>query len=108
MTTHKRNNVGLHYEKQTESAIDLFMEVRGMGATLIELMDAYAERRAFIASLPTVNWKGRTLYTLRCNGTTGRGPHDVNVPPSLLWCLIEPRAYRCQFHANREVQEAQS
>lgn len=62
--------------------------------------EAAADRRAReIASLPLVVWKGRTLRTLRCNGETGRGPHDVNVPEQHLWALIDLRAFRCPYHA---------
>ena len=44
------------------------------------LLDEQA-REAEIARLPTVIWRGRTLYTLRCRGEgPGRGPHLVNVP----------------------------
>ena len=59
----------------------------------------YMIRSAEIAALPRVVWRGRTLYTLRCNGTTGKGPHDVNVPERLLWNLIELRAFVCPYHA---------
>lgn len=58
-----------------------------------------AIREAEIARLPTVQWKGRTLYTLRCHGTSGRGPHDVNVPLMLVWHLIDLRSFYCVYHA---------
>ena len=58
-----------------------------------------AIREAEIAALPTVQWKGRTLYTLRCNGTSGRGPHDVNVPLAHVWHLINLRRFFCVYHA---------
>ena len=57
------------------------------------------ERAAEIASLPTVEWRGRILRTIRCTGTTGRGPHDMHVPESLLWSLIDLGRYRCPYHA---------
>jgi len=64
-----------------------------------------AEREAYIASLPAVEWRGprgdkppRILRTLRCHGETGRGPHDVHVPESLLWALIDPTRYHCVYH----------
>lgn len=60
-----------------------------------------AERALLIRSLPTVNWKGKLLRTIRCHGTTGRGPHDLNVPESLLWALLDPTRYVCPFHAIR-------
>ncbi len=59
-----------------------------------------ARRRAEqIRALPTREWKGHTLYTIRCHGTRGKGPHDCHVPESLLWSLMDFRAYRCVFHA---------
>ena len=61
--------------------------------------EGVARRQAEIAALPTVQFKGRTLYTLRCHGTRGKGPHDVNVPESLLWQLIGLTRYRCVYHA---------
>lgn len=53
---------------------------------------------SFIDALPEVEWKGKLLRTIRCHGTTGRGPHDVNVPESLLWALLDPARYVCAFH----------
>ena len=58
-----------------------------------------AKRETEIAALPVVLWKGRTLYTLRCNGTSGKGPHDVNVPLMLVWHLIDLRRFFCVYHA---------
>lgn len=55
-------------------------------------------RAAQIRRLPTVNWKGRTLYTIWCNGDYGKGPHLMNVPESLLWNLIHIEAHKCAFH----------
>lgn len=57
-----------------------------------------AQRQAEIDALPVVSWKGRTLYTLRCRGWSGRGPHDVNVPIMLLWHLLSLRHYYCPYH----------
>lgn len=64
-----------------------------------------AIRQAQIDALPRVDWRGpqgtrpaRTLYTLRCHGTSGRGAHDTNVPLVLLWSLIEIRRYLCPYH----------
>lgn len=61
-------------------------------------------RAAEIAALPTVAWKGRTLYVLRCRGLSGKGPHDTNVPEGLLWSLLDFRAFRCPFHANSDIE----
>ena len=58
-----------------------------------------ARREREIAALPTVQWKGRTLYTLRCQGTSGKGPHDVNVPVLLVWHLMDLRHFFCPYHA---------
>jgi hypothetical protein len=58
-----------------------------------------AARQREIDALPTVPWKGRTLYTLRCHGTSGKGPHDVNVPLAMLWHLINLRRFFCVYHA---------
>ena len=57
-----------------------------------------AERQAQIDALPVVEWKGRRLRTIRCHGTTGKGPHDVHVPEAVLWALIDLRAFRCPYH----------
>jgi hypothetical protein len=56
------------------------------------------KREAEIAAMPQVEWKGRKLRTIRCHGTTGKGPHDVNVPESLLWALISLKRFRCPYH----------
>jgi len=80
----------LHEEARTRSARALFASLRSP----VEV----EAREAFIAGLPLVYWKGKPLRTLRCNGTTGRGPHDRQVPESLLWSLIDPRRYHCPYH----------
>lgn len=58
-----------------------------------------AVRQREIDTLPKVIWKGRTLYTIRCRGISGRGPHNVNVPVMLLWSLIWLERYVCPYHA---------
>lgn len=64
---------------------------------LMENDRARLEQRARdIDALPTVEWKGRTLYTLKCDGPW---PHLVHVPEHQLWHLIDLRAFRCPFHA---------
>jgi hypothetical protein len=45
-----------------------------------------------------VTWKGRRLRTIRCQGDFGKGPHDVNVPEALLWCLISLARFLCPYH----------
>jgi hypothetical protein len=58
-----------------------------------------AARAAEIATLPVVVWKGRTLYTLQCQGISGKGPHAVNVPLALVWHLIDLQRFFCPYHA---------
>ena len=81
---------GLHHERQTATARRLYRETRGETAE--------AERAREIAALPAVQWKGRTLYTLRCQGDYGKGPHDQNLPEATLWALFDLRVYRCPYH----------
>lgn len=57
-------------------------------------------REAEIAALAVVPWKGRVLRTIRCHGTSGKGPHDCNVPEALLWSLMSLNHFRCVYHAN--------
>jgi len=84
-------NLGLHPDRQTQTAKS--------GAMMMMGLRWWRRRRAFIQTLPVVLWKGRTVYTIRCVGVRGKGPHVVNVPEALLWCLIDPRQYYCPFHA---------
>lgn len=67
-----------------------FLDLRGP-----EAADARAKE---IAALPAVEWKGHTLHTILCNGTSGRGPHNVNAPEGLLWALVDLRTYLCPYH----------
>lgn len=83
--------LGSHVVVRGERAKAAFVEWRGEA-------DA-AHRQAAIAALPIVEWKGKTLRTLRCQGETGRGPHDVNLPEQHLWALIDLRMFRCPYHA---------
>ena len=87
--------VGLHVARQAEKAKCAFIYERGMLAAL--------DRQSEIEALPAVEWKGKPLRTLRCHGTSGKGPHDCNVPEGLLWSLIDLRAFRCPYHANNFV-----
>lgn len=57
-----------------------------------------ATREAEIAALPAVEWKGRTLRTIRCQGDFGKGPHDMNVPEAILWSLINLNRFICPYH----------
>lgn len=65
-----------------------------------------AQRDVEIAALPVVEWKGRTLYTLRCCGVSGKGPHDVNVPIAALWSLVSFQRFFCPYHAGDVWSEA--
>jgi len=82
--------IGMHEDRRASTARAAFVEIRGH-------KDAVA-RGMSIAGLPAVEWKGRTLRTLRCHGETGRGPHDQHVPESLLWALISLKRWKCPFH----------
>jgi hypothetical protein len=81
---------GRHPQSQTERARALCREVLG------EVGEA--RRAEAIAQLPVVQWKGRTLYTIRCHGDFGNGPHDQHVPEATLWALISLSHYRCAYH----------
>jgi hypothetical protein len=83
-------SVGNHLSRRERTARALFVDVRGEAETLV--------REAEVAALPVVNWKGKPLVTIRCHGTRGKGPHDVNVPRALVWSLIDWRSYVCPYH----------
>lgn len=85
-----KRTTGLHPQRQTERARQAFAEVRGTLAT--------EARAREIAALPVIEWRGRTLRTIRCDGPYGRGPHAVNVPESLLWWLMSLQRFRCPYH----------
>lgn len=76
---------------------------RGSEAAIVNcrayLWAAQHERERYIESLPAVTWKGLALRTLRCHGTSGEGPHDVNVPEALAWSLMHPEGFCCVYHA---------
>lgn len=61
--------------------------------------EGLAKREAEISCLPRVIWKGRELCTLRCQGTSGKGPHAVNVPIAVVWALISLHKFFCVYHA---------
>ena len=63
-------------------------------------VDAETRRAAEIDALPRAEWKGRALRTIRCHGTSGKGPHDCNVPESMLWALISLSSFYCVYHHN--------
>lgn len=82
---------GLHPEKHVERAREVFR--------LACPEEGAEERRAReIEALPVVEWKGNRLRTIRCCGKSGKGPHTVNVPESLLWSLLDLRDYFCPYH----------
>jgi hypothetical protein len=82
--------IGLHHDRQLARARQYAREVLGE--------DGMLTRERTIATLPTVTWKGRTLYTLTCRGDYGRGEHPVHLPEAVLWALIHFDAYRCAYH----------
>ncbi len=86
-----------HPELRTARTRAAFISWRGDGEAAV--------RQALIDALPKVEWHGRTLYTLRCGGTSGKGPHAVHVPLAQLWALIDPRRYRCPYHVGDAVPE---
>lgn len=65
-----------------------------------------AKRQQEIDALPMVVWKGRTLYSLECQGTSGRGHHIVNVPLMMVWHLISLRRFFCPWHAGDAMGSA--
>lgn len=85
-----------HQARRLAAARAAFVALRGSSDEAV--------RASEIAALPVIEWKGRTLRTIRCHGTTGKGPHDTNVPESLLWSLIDLRGFCCVFHP-RELQD---
>lgn len=84
------HSTDIHYIARADRARAAFVALRGEAAA--------ARRQVEIDELPTVEFKGQTLYTIRCHGTTGKGPHDRHVLPAVLWSLIDLRAYVCPFH----------
>lgn len=87
---HRGRTVGLHEDACLLRTRDAFVETLGTVA---------AERRQReIEALPRVLWKGRTLYMIRCEAGFGNGPHDLNVPESLLWSLLSVDHFRCAYH----------
>ena len=94
----RKPSVSQHEDAACQRARDDYIEVWG---------ETRAKLRAVeIAALPTVEWRGRTgnkpprtLYTLRCHADFGRGPHDMNLPESVLWNLMKLDRYRCPRHS---------
>ena len=80
-----------HEAARCQRTREQFREVRGVADE--------QQRATEITALPTVVWKGRTLKTLRCWGISGKGPHDCNVPESMLWALIGLQPFYCVYHA---------
>jgi hypothetical protein len=87
----KSTTIGSHPERRAARAKQAFLTLRGE--------QDYQARRAEIDRLTPSLWRGQPVYALLCNGTTGKGPHLVNVPEALLYALIDLRAYRCPFHS---------
>ena len=55
--------------------------------------EAEDERAQEIAHLTSVQWKGRTLYTLHCLQCDS----DRNVTGGVLWALVDLKHYRCAW-----------
>jgi hypothetical protein len=90
MSLVKKRTVGQHEARVCRDAQEQFAEVMGPARAFIRSVE--------IERLPTVEWKGKTLRTIRCEGPFGRGPHDVNVPHSVLWSLISLQHFTCPYH----------
>ena len=85
------SNVG---RKHGRGADDLISEAKHLLGPI-----RAAQRERDIAALTVIEWKGRTLYTLRCRGISGKGEHDVNLPLLHLWHLIDLGWFLCPYHA---------
>lgn len=68
-----------------------FTDLRGV--------DGAAQREQEIAALPSKDWRGKPVHLIRCHGDYGKGPHDVWLPPYLLWSLLGLTRYRCPYHS---------
>lgn len=86
---------GLHEQRILRDARAAFLAFRGSAS--------YDRRVAEIAALSDVEFKGRALKVLRCHGVRGKGPHDCNVPESMLWALISLAHFCCVFHHGDQV-----
>jgi hypothetical protein len=87
---HRKRVIGLHEDAVLERTRAEFVKVCGPARAFL--------RSVAIEKLPAVEWKGRMLRTIRCQGDFGNGPHDVNVPESLLWSLISLERFTCPYH----------
>ena len=81
-----------HSDARLDRTKAAYIDARGFWAAL--------DRQNEINALPRVEWKGKTLRTIRCHGTSGKGPHDCNVPESMLWALIALSPFYCVYHRN--------
>ena len=77
--------------RRMRTAKGQFVELRGVAAA--------AKRARDIGGRHSKLWNGRRVWQVRCNGTTGRGPHDMFVPAAALWNLISVSEFRCPYHA---------
>jgi hypothetical protein len=85
------SNVGRKHGPSAEDVIAMCQDTLGPERTRI--------RQAEIDALPWVMWNGRKLYGVRCQGTSGKGPHWVNLPLAMVWSLITLDHFYCPFHA---------
>lgn len=86
---HRGRTLGLHPDRQLQ---------RSQAAFVALWPEQVLIREQEIQQLPSVEWRGRRLRTIRCAGDYGKGPHDVHVPESLLWSLIHVGQFRCPYH----------
>lgn len=84
--------VGSHPTTRMVRAKREFLAVAGV--------DAAIRRAHDISRRPSKVWKGTRVWQIQCTGTSGRGPHVQFVPAVILWVLIDPRLFRCPFHAH--------
>lgn len=80
-----------HADARLDRTKSMYRDMCGPVSTLM--------RECEIATLPAVEWKGKTLRTIRCHGTSGKGPHDCNVPEALLWSLMSLKHFLCVYHS---------
>jgi hypothetical protein len=91
---------GQHQPRILRDARAAFLSFRGRAD--------YDRRVAEIAALPDVTFKGKALKVLRCHGVRGKGPHDCNVPETVLWSLMGLNNFCCVFHHGDQLIGASS
>ena len=79
-----------HSEKVRQRAIAFYEKFRGK--------DAVNQRKKEIADLDQKQFKGRTVYRIRCNADFGIGPHEQWLEEHLMWHLMDLAHYLCPYH----------